>query len=212
METTNQALTTTKSLLAQFNNAKEKKNYKGEIYYPDRNSLGYELRTLLEQEQNGWRCDRWSYNSLDNEQIEEAKRIISLYQEVFDWDTQYSVEVQYELSPSTMNYNKDVNSLEELKKYLSKDKAVELPESGESCWEQIDYGYEIYDEEWIRAGVEIKNLRLKEKENEYSIILTVKSKKDVEYIQDNFLQQSALQLVAEANDISITASSVVTSK
>ena len=109
--------------------------------------------------------------------------------------------------------------MEELQDYLNKVKEVEDPDSEESCWTNIDYGHEIYDVNKLRGGVEVdnlrlkdKNLQLKEKENEYSIILTVKSKKDVEYIQDNFLQQSALQLVAEANDISITASSVVTSK
>ena len=213
METTNQSLKTTKSLLAQYNNAKGEKNYKGETYYPDRFKLERELRILLEQEQNNWTINRYTHIAhMDNEEIEEAKRVIALYQEVFDWDTQYSVNVEYELSPSTMDHSIDVNSVEELQDYLNKVKEVEDPDSEESCWTNIDYGHEIYDVNKLRGGVDVNNLRLKEKENEYSIILTVKSKKDVEYIQDNFLQQSALQLVAEANDISITASSVVTSK
>ena len=212
METTNQSLNTTKSLLAQYNNAKGEKNYSGETYYPDRLKLERELRILLEQEQNNWTINRYTHIArMDNEEIEEAKRVIALYQEVFDWDTQYSVEVEYELSPSTMDHSFDVNSVEELQDYLNKVKEVEDPDSEESCWEHIDYGHDIYDVNKLRAGVEVNNFRLKEKVNEYSIILTLKSKKDKEYIQDNVLPKLTIGK-GDFEEYWITASSVVTSK
>ena len=75
METSKQAVASTQSLLAQFNNAESKQNRKGETYYPDRRSLAYELRTLLEQESNNWLRNSWGYARLDNEQIEEAKKL-----------------------------------------------------------------------------------------------------------------------------------------
>ena len=217
MKTTNQSLKTTTSLLAQYNNAKGKKNphqFNGETFYPDRIDMKREIENLLEQEQNNWSVNRYTHIShLDNEQIKEAKRVIALYKEVFDWDTQYSVNVEYELSPSTMDHSIDVNSVEELQDYLNKVKEVEDPDSEESCWTQIDYGYEIYDVNKLRGGVSVdnlrlkdKNLELKEKEYEYSIILSIKSKKDLEYIQDNILPQSVLQQAAEEGDFRITAS------
>ena len=217
METTNQSLNTTKSLLAQYNNAKGEKNYSGETYYPDRLKLERELRNLLEQEQNNWTINRYTHIArMDNEEIEEAKRVIALYQEVFDWDTQYSVNVEYELSPSTMDHSIDVNSVEELQDYLNKVKEVEDPDSEESCWTHIDYGHEIYDVNQLRGGVEVnnlrlkdKNLQLKEKENEYSIIVNLKSKKDLEYIRDNVLTESVLQAAAKGKEYRITSSAVV---
>ena len=112
-----------------------------------------------------------------------------------------------------MDHSIDVNSVEELQDYLNKVKEVEDPDSEESCWEQIDYGHDIYDVNKLRGGVSVdnlrlkdKNLELKEKEYEYSIILSIKSKKDLEYIQDNILPQSVLKQAAEEGDFRITAS------
>jgi len=193
METTKQAVATTQSLLAQFNNAESKKDYKGNIFYPDRRSLAYELRTLLEQESNNWLRNYWGYARLDNEQIEEAKNLIALYKEVFDWDTTYSVGVKYSLIPSTMWHSISVEGKEDLQQYLNGDKEVEYPDTDSECFQNIDYEQEIDREEMVRAEISIKNLRLKEKVNQYSIVLTLNSKRDREYIQNNVLPNFAVE-------------------
>ena len=106
--------------------------------------------------------------------------------------------------------------MEELQDYLNKVKEVEDPDSEESCWTNIDYGHEIYDVNKLRGGVDVnnlrlkdKNLQLKEKENEYSIIVNLKSKKDLEYIRDNVLTESVLQAAAKGKEYRITSSAVV---
>jgi len=207
METSKQAVATTQSLLAKFNNAESKKNYKGETFYPDRRSLAYELRTLLEQESNNWLRNSWGYARLDNEQIEEAKKLIALYKEVFDWDTNYSVGVKYSLVPSTMWHSQSVEGREELQQYLNGDKEVEYPDSDNECFQNIDYEQEIDREEIVRAEIEIKNFRLKEKVNQYSIVLTLNSKRDRDYIQNNVLPTFAVEK-EEGKDYWITGTLV----
>ena len=172
---------TQQSLLERFNNAEGKQNHNGETYYPDREKLEWELEQLLQQEQNNWKENR--YFQLEPNKIEDVKNLIALYKQVFDWDTQYSLDVEYSLSPSTMYYSLVIDSKEELNDYLTGKKEIEHPDCEDACWEKIDYGYDIESEDGVLADIVVKNLRIKEKVNNYSIVLSVESKEDNDFIE-----------------------------
>ena len=92
-----------------------------------------------------------------------------------------------------MWHSQSVEGKEELQQYLNGDKEVEYPDSNNECFQNIDYEQDIDREEIVRAEIEIKNLRLKEKVNQYSIILTLNSTRDREYIQNNVLPTFAVE-------------------
>ena len=114
METAQSA---TQSLLETWNSDKgEISKYHGQLCYYKQNELRQQLERLLRYEAEG----SLRYFSKGGE--EEAKQLLEEYRSNFDWETDYSLRVCWEISSSYAEQYVECSSLEDMKAYKSEEK------------------------------------------------------------------------------------------
>lgn len=171
METTE---TKEQSLLDIWNSDKGEQKRWG-TYYPERYKLERNLQYLLE-----WKVEEKLYRCEGGE--EKAEEVLAEYRSNFDWDTKYSLEIDWEVEPQTANQSLEL-SVEEIKEYLNGDKEPETPSYSE-VEENVEGGYELtgYNTQSVRAY--ITNFRPKQKQ-QYCVALVIESDEEVAAITEH---------------------------
>ena len=192
METTE---TQTITLLERFKNAEEKvstyPNGAEHRWYPERQSMEYELGRLLGFEIGDYLC-------MKNGKIAER---LNEYKENFEWDSTYSVEVHWEIEPASYTDTIDCSSPEEIKEYLTNKKELDTPSWNEEVSSCIDYGCDFTGEKELSAEVSVSNLRPKQQKQEKVMVsvLVPKGIKEVsfkEYLADMFPSWELVSITA----------------
>tara|TARA_B100001564_G_C20187476_1_gene466887 strand:- start:33 stop:551 length:519 start_codon:yes stop_codon:yes gene_type:complete len=148
----------------RFNNDKGEPNkYSKTIWFPERNKMEREVKTLIEMENNNWckKYRRWNEPVLTPEEIEEKKGLLQVFREVFDFDTTYELELEYYTLPNTVYHSHKCKDAEELKKYLTYEIDFPQPENKDINWDNMDMNSEIEDEGKRSLSITISNFRLK---------------------------------------------------
>lgn len=160
------AQSTTQSLLETWNSDKGEINqYHGQLCYPKQNALRRQLEKLLQYEAEGtlrWFC---------SEGEEKAEQLLAEYRANFEWETDYALRVNWEISSSYAEQYVECSSLEDMKAYKNGDKELEEPDYDEvedsvSC----DYSFTGYNT--TDCVVNVSNLRPKQK-HQYAVQLVV---------------------------------------
>ena len=163
METAQSA---TQSLLETWNSDKgEISKYHGQLCYYKQNELRQQLERLLRNEAEG----SLHYFSKGGE--EEAKQLLEEYRSNFDWETDYALRVNWEISSAYAEQYVECSSMEEMKAYHNEDKTLEMPDYDEvendiSCDNELT-GYNTKN-----CEVNVSNLRPKQK-HQYAVQLVV---------------------------------------
>lgn len=154
METAQSA---TQSLLETWNSDKgEISKFHGQLCYPTQNKLRQQLEKLLryEAEDNL----RWFGGG-----EEEAKQLLAEYRSNFDWETDYSLRVCWEISSSYAEQYVECSSLEDMKAYKNEEKELETPDY-EEVEADISGDNELTGYNTKYCEVNVGNLRPKQKE------------------------------------------------
>ena len=157
--------TKTETLVERWNNAETKTTeyHNGETHtwYPVRNQMMWELGHLLGLE------IEWGNALCGNE--EKLKE----YKANFEWDTDYSVNVKWEIEPASYTQGIDCSSAEEVKEYLKGEKELEEPEWDEDVDMSIDYGAGFTGDFRTKPVISVSNMRLKKAKFQYAVQLVV---------------------------------------
>ena len=149
----------------RFTNAPEKKVGNSErVYFPERNTMKYELQELLGLEQNNWKKNylSWKEEQYTPEEIEQKKELLQLFKEVFDWNTTYELQVSYYTEPSQYLHKHECKNAEELRNYLNYEVEFPEPDYDDINYDYFDYNSDIQGEESRTFRITISDLRLKE--------------------------------------------------
>ena len=179
--------TTVQSLLARFNNAEKKTLRNGSEYYPERNIMERELKSLLENEM---RYDMRYSTQADIDALKEFK-------DCFDWDIKYGVRVDWEIECSTASQLIDCSSADDVAEYLSGAKVPEIP-SFDDIRDDIDYGCDLTGDFSTYAYILVDNLRPKEMPNTAKYIVKMILECDVEV---ESLEQTLLEVLQQSSVI-----------
>jgi len=142
------------SLLDIWNSDKGAQNRWG-TYYPERRELERNLKNLLK-----WEVEAKLYRFKGSE--EKAEAVLAEYRSNFDWDTKYSLEIEWEVEPQTAYQSLEL-SVEEIKEYLSGDKEPETPSYSE-VEENVEGGHKLTGDNTQSVRAYITNFRLKQKQ------------------------------------------------
>ena len=161
---------TTQELIAQFNDADVR----------EKRQMEFDIQDLLDKKVRGWK-PRYGKDTPEETTVKQNQ--LAAYEEAFDWDTAWHLDVTWELSTPFMTQLLPCKSEDELTEYLVKesysyDKHVEYPDDDDECWDCID-GENAIEGEYERSPqVSVSNLRLAApKKYQYSVLLTVESDK-----------------------------------
>lgn len=171
METTG---TQKQSLLEIWNSDKGVENRWG-TSYPERNKLQRNLKSLLGLEVE----EKLHYACGGKEQ---AEALLAEYRSNFDWDTEYSLEIDWEVEPQTATQSLEL-SIEEIKEYINGDKEPEEPEYHE-VEENINGGFELIGYNSMNVRASITNFRPKQKQ-QYCVALVIESEEEVASITEH---------------------------
>ena len=139
------------SIRELWENAEEKISSSGDPFYPQRQILKHHLQELLQ-----WELERGSETKLLQE-----------YREVFDFDTEYSLYVKWEVEPGSYTQSIPVGkTFEEVRREMKKGncegKEYEMPEfSSYPVQEELEYGHSFTGEWRYKTSVWVNNLSLK---------------------------------------------------
>lgn len=144
-------------------------------YYPERAKLERQLANLLESEIED-SCCYWSGGK------EKAEEVLAEYRSNFDWDTQYELEISWELVSQYATQSLEL-SLKELKDYLNGERELEQPNLSEfeGCFEG---GYELTGDHEKTVSAIISNFRPKRK-GQYCVALMIESEEEVASIANH---------------------------
>jgi len=171
METTE---TQKQSLLEIWNSDKGVENRWG-TSYPERRKLERNLKSLLcleVEEKLHYAC----------EGKEQAEALLAEYRSNFDWDTEYSLEIDWEVERQTATQSLEL-SIEEIKEYINGDKEPEQPESHE-VEESINGDFELNGYNTMNVCAFITNFRPKQKQ-QYCVALVIESEEEVASITEH---------------------------
>ena len=145
-----------RTLIERFNEVGEAPPYfahrhPGETYYPERSRMERELTNLLES--------RRGTNT----------ELLAQYKSQFEWDTQYSVSVQWDMSSPYVVQEVECESEEEFLAYMENEKQIEEPDDWRDYAEENSY---LMGEASRDPLIRVRNLRLKKK-HRYHVALVV---------------------------------------
>ena len=164
METAQSA---TQSLLETWNSDKgEISKYHGQLCYYKQNELRQQLERLLRNEAEG----SLHYFSKGGE--EEAKQLLEEYRTNFDWETDYSLRVCWEISSQYAEQVVECSSLEDMKAYKNGDKELEEPDY-EEVEQDITSDYSLTGYNTKECEVNVGNLRPKQVKHQYAVQLVL---------------------------------------
>ena len=153
METAQSA---TQSLLETWNSDKgEISKFHGQLCYRKQHELRQQLERLLRYEAEG----SLRYFSKGGE--EEAKQLLEEYRTNFDWETDYSLRVCWEISSQYAEQVVECSSLEDMKAYKSEEKELETPDY-EEVEADISGDNELTGYNTKYCEVNVSNLRPKQ--------------------------------------------------
>ena len=140
-------------------------------FFPERNQMVRELQELLNLEFNGWEPKRIRRGNQPFTPAEKTlkQESLTLYRNVFEWDTSYELEVHYETYPNECYHTFQLKDEAELKEYIQRPRKeiygnLDEPTNAEETNGGMDYNFEIVDETSRDFDIRVSNLRLKEQE------------------------------------------------
>ena len=188
--------TKTETLVERWNNAETKTqelhNGDTNTWYPARQKMAWELGRLLAYE------IEYGYALGNEEKLKE-------YKANFVWDTDYSVNVVWEVEPSSYTQSFDCSSPEEVKEILKGKKELEAPAYDEVDM-SIDYGSDFTGDFQTNPVISVSNLRLKKPKYQYAVQLVVDCEEallELEYVIKSAVEKHSAFTHAEV--VSFTA-------
>ena len=186
METTE---TQKQSLLEIWNSDKGVGNRWGTSYH-QRRQLESKLQILLEYE-IAEKLHYWGGK-------EEAEALLAEYRSNFDWDTEYSLDIEWEVEPQTATQSLEI-SVEEIKEYLNGEKQPKCPAYSE-VEESISGGYDLSGFNTLNVRAYITNFRPKQKQ-QYCIALVIESEEEVASITEHLTNFADISLIIQKLDV-----------
>lgn len=187
METTE---TQKQSLLEIWNSDKGVENRWG-TSYPERRKLERNLKSLLGLEVE----EKLHYACQGKEQ---AEALLAEYRSNFDWDTEYSLDIDWEIEPQTATQSLEL-SVQEIKEYLNGDKEPEEPEYSE-VEENINGGFELSGYNSMNVRASITNFRPKQKQ-QYCVALVIESEEEVASITEHLTNLADISLIIQKLEV-----------
>ena len=124
-----------------------------EPFYPERVDMRRELEELLNLEFNGWEPKRIRRGNQPFTPAEKTlkQESLTLYRNVFEWDTSYELEVHYETYPNECYHTFQLKNEAELKEYIQRPRKeiygnLDEPTNAEETNGGMDYDFGIVDE------------------------------------------------------------------
>jgi hypothetical protein len=184
------AETKTLSLLEIWNSDKGEERRWG-THYPERNKLERKLTTLLEYEVEE-KLYYWEGAK------EKAEEVLAEYRSNFDWDTQYALDIDWELETQTAKQSLEL-SVEEIKEYLNGDKEPETP-SYSDVEESVEGGYEFTGNNTQNVRAYITNFRPKQKQ-QYCVALVIESEEEIASITKHLTNLAGISTIIQKLEV-----------
>lgn len=185
-----QTETKSQSLLEIWNSDKGEEKRWG-THYAERCKLKCQLKTLLTYEIE----DKLHYCCGGKEK---AENLLAEYRSNFDWDTQYELNIDWEVETQYATQTLEL-SLGELKEYLNGDKEPEQPYFSdiEEC---VEGGASLTGYNTHNVGVDISNFRPKQK-HQYCVALVINSEEEVTSITEHLANLGQLSTIIQKLEV-----------